>query len=158
MSFQEAVRNALMQNYANFNGRASRPEFWYFVLAIVIATVFASIIDDYALGEPVLESIVTLGTIIPFLAVGARRLHDTDRSGWWLLIHVIPLIGSIVLIVWWVFVGSPGPNHFGPPPEDALKFAFAVESAPLVRRWAGGRFQQARACQEGTTNFLSAAR
>jgi uncharacterized membrane protein YhaH (DUF805 family) len=124
MSFQEAVQSALTRNYANFNGRASRPEFWYFVLAIIIATFLASVIDNYALGEPVLESLVTLGTIIPLFAVGARRLHDTDRSGWWLLIHVIPLIGSIVLIVWWASLGSLGANRFGPPPEEARQ-AFA---------------------------------
>ncbi len=117
MSFQEAVRSAL-RNYANFNGRASRMEFWYFILGIIIATIVASIIDSYALDEPLLESLVTVGTIVPSLAVGTRRLHDIDRSGWWQLIHVIPLIGSIVLIVWWASLGSPGANRFGPPPEE----------------------------------------
>ena len=124
MSFQEAVRSALIPNYANFNGRASRPEYWYFILAIIIATVVATIIDDYAIGEPVLETIVSLGTIIPSLSVGARRLHDTDRSGWWQLIGIVPLIGVIVLIVWWVSAGSPGANRFGPAPQGA-RAAFA---------------------------------
>jgi uncharacterized membrane protein YhaH (DUF805 family) len=60
---------------------------------------------------------VSLGTIIPFLAVGARRLHDIDRAGWWQLIQAVPLIGSIVLIIWWASLGSLGANRFGQPPQ-----------------------------------------
>ena len=116
MGFQEAVQSALIRNYANFNGRALRSEFWWFMLAFVIAGGVASAID-YALlsNRAILETIVSLGSILPTLSVGARRLHDTDRSGWWQLLQVIPLIGIIILIVWFVQVGTPGSNRFGPP-------------------------------------------
>ncbi len=124
MSFQEAVQSALTRNYANFNGRASRPEYWYFILAFILASVAASLIDNYVIGYSILETFVSIGTIIPSLSVGARRLHDIDRSGWWQLIGIVPLIGVIVLIVWWVSAGSPGANRFGPPPQGA-RAAFA---------------------------------
>ena len=117
MSFADAVRKALLENYANFQGRATRPEFWWFMLAILLATLVAAVIDDELIGRgSVLETLVGLGTIIPSLAVGVRRLHDTDRTGWWQLLHLVPLIGLIVLIVWWVTPGEPGPNRFGAPP------------------------------------------
>lgn len=116
MSFSEAVNSVLFQNYANFQGRAARPEFWWFMLAILIASLVAAIIDEYGIGPPILESLVTLVTIIPSLSVGARRLHDTDRSGWWQLLSLIPLIGTIVLIVWWATAGSAAENRFGRPP------------------------------------------
>ena len=115
MSFQEAVRSALIENYANFTGRALRSEFWYFMLAFVIASLVATAIDVSILRHTILETIVTLAAVLPTLAVGARRLHDIDRSGWWQFIQVIPLIGIIVLIYWFAQPGEPGPNRFGPP-------------------------------------------
>ncbi len=116
MSFGEAVNSALFRNYANFQGRAARPEFWWFMLAILIASLVATVIDAYVIGPRIFESLVTLGTIVPSLSVGARRLHDTDRSGWWQLLSLIPVIGMIVLIVWWASAGWPGDNRFGRPP------------------------------------------
>ncbi len=117
MSFQEAVQSALIRKYADFQGRAARPEFWWFMLAIALATLVASILDEFVLrGGSILETLVGLGTVIPSLAVGARRLHDTDRSGWWLLLHLLPLIGVIVLIVWWAQPGEAGRKRFGEPP------------------------------------------
>ena len=118
MSFSEAVQTALLKKYADFQGRAARPEFWWFMLAILLATVVAALIDEFLFGgRSILETLVTLGTIVPSLSVGARRLHDTDRSGWWQLLSLIPLIGTIVLIVWWAQPGNAGPNRFGPPPS-----------------------------------------
>ena len=70
------------------------------MLALFVATTVALVIDINMIGRPILKSVVTLGAIIPSLSVAARRLHDTDRSGWWQLIGVVPLIGAIVLIVW----------------------------------------------------------
>lgn len=117
MTFQEAVQVSLVRKYADFQGRATRPEFWWFMLAILLATLVAAIVDDGLIGRgEVLETLVGLGTIIPSLAVGVRRLHDTDRSGWWQLLHLVPLIGLIVLIVWWVAPGDAGSNRFGAPP------------------------------------------
>lgn len=117
MTFQEAVQTALVKKYADFQGRATRPEFWWFMLAVAIATLIAAVIDDGLIGGgEIVETIVGLATVIPSLAVGVRRLHDTDRSGWWQLLHLVPLIGLIVLIVWWATPGIAAPNRFGEPP------------------------------------------
>jgi uncharacterized membrane protein YhaH (DUF805 family) len=118
MTFSEAIQSALVRKYASFQGRTLRSEFWWFMLAVVIATFVAATIDQYALGgRTILEGLVTLATVVPSLSVGARRLHDIDRSGWWQLLSIIPLIGTIVLIVWWAQAGTPGPNRFGEPPS-----------------------------------------
>lgn len=91
------AKRPILEKYADFTGRASRPEYWWYVLAIVIAFVVARVIESilgvghmlfYSYGP--LSALLWLATIIPSLAVGARRLHDTDRSGWWLLICVVP--------------------------------------------------------------------
>ena len=117
MNFTEAVRSGF-QNYANFNGRAQRSAFWYWVLFSAVVGTVLTLVDSamFDEGTPVLSGLFSLATIIPNLAVGARRLHDTDRSGWWQLIVFIPLIGIIVLIVWMASRGKPGPNRFGENP------------------------------------------
>jgi uncharacterized membrane protein YhaH (DUF805 family) len=113
MSFTDAIQSGF-SNYANFQGRALRSEYWFFALGIALISLVAQLIDRFGLGYPVLGTIVSLGTIIPSLAVATRRLHDTDRSGWWQLLLVIPRIGVIVLIVWYATIGTPGTNRFGP--------------------------------------------
>ncbi len=116
MTFQESVQTCLVRNYANFQGRAARPEFWWFMLAIVLASLIAGFLDGFIFGgREILEAIVALGTVVPSLAVGARRLHDIDRSGWWQLLSIL-LIGTLVLIYFWVQPGTQGPNRFGEPP------------------------------------------
>lgn len=99
MNFTESV-STCFKKYADFNGCATRPEFWWF-MAFCIAGNFVlmsvSIIFYWIFG---------LATLVPSLAVGARRLHDTDRSGWWQLIWLIPLIGWIVLIIWFAQEGK----------------------------------------------------
>ena len=113
MSFTDAIQSGF-SNYANFQGRALRSEYWFFVLGVALISIVAQLIDRFGLGYPVLGAIVSLGTIIPSLAVAARRLHDTDRSGWWQLLVFVPLIGAILLIVWYATAGTPGTNRFGP--------------------------------------------
>ena len=110
----DAVKKAI-DNYANFEGRATRPEFWWVVLAVFVGSIITSIIDS-VIGIPLTGILFTLAIIVPYLAVGARRLHDTAKSGWWLLIGLIPCVGTIVLIVLTVQPGTPGPNQYGPPP------------------------------------------
>src|SRR5690554_2296031 len=110
----------VLKKYAVFSGRARRSEYWYFFLFNMIIAFVLGFIDGFAgLGDPeagigILGSIYSLAVLIPSIAVGVRRLHDTDRSGWWLLIGLIPLIGAIVLIVFFVLDGSQGDNGFGP--------------------------------------------
>ena len=117
MTFGEAVRSGF-DHYVKFDGRASRPAFWWWVLFVVLASVGANIID-LAIGAPVFSAIVGLGLLLPNLSVSIRRLHDTDRSGWWVLIWLIPLIGWIVLLVFYLQQGDAGENRFGPPPATA---------------------------------------
>jgi uncharacterized membrane protein YhaH (DUF805 family) len=112
MGFADAVRTCLSK-YVDFQGRAMRSEFWWFALFNIIVQIVTSLIDRGVLNYPVLSTIATLALILPGLAVSVRRLHDTDRSGWWLLISFIPLIGAIVLIVWYCTKGSVGQNRFG---------------------------------------------
>jgi uncharacterized membrane protein YhaH (DUF805 family) len=116
LSMPEAVRRVLTQ-YATFTGRARRSEYWWFALAQIIASFVASALDQ-ALGTILLSLLVGLGLLIPSIAVGVRRLHDTGRSGWWLLIAFVPLVGAIVLIVFFVQDSQPGTNQYGPSPKD----------------------------------------
>ena len=105
-----------LQNYADFSGRARRQEFWMFSLLQLLAIILASVLDA-VLGFPILSLIVGLGLFIPALSVSVRRLHDTDRSGFWLLLIFIPVIGAIVLFVFYLLEGTRGPNRFGPDPK-----------------------------------------
>jgi len=113
------------KKYAVFSGRSRRKEYWYFVLFNVIAAVVLSLIDmllgtfSSSSNIGLLSGIYSLAVIIPTLALSVRRLHDTDRSGWWILIGLVPLIGSIVLLVFYVMDSTPGQNRFGPNPKGA---------------------------------------
>jgi len=95
VTFTESIRTCFSK-YVDFNGVASRSEFWWFVLFVLLANLVLSWIS------PTLSYIFGLAVLLPELAVGARRLHDTGRSGWWQLLLLIPIIGLIVLIVFWV--------------------------------------------------------
>ena len=110
--FQNYVN--VLKNYVTFTGRANRPEYWYFVLVNFIVAVLIGIVG-VMVHLPVLSDIYSLAVLLPSLAVGARRLHDTDRSGWWLLIGLVPLIGFIVLIVFFVQKGTEKEIRFGKP-------------------------------------------
>jgi uncharacterized membrane protein YhaH (DUF805 family) len=121
-----AVRTCFAK-YATFSGRAGRREYWWFFLFCVIVSILTSILDAY-LGtgfesdsavladQGVVSSLVTLLLLLPNLAVGARRLHDTGRSGWWQLLFVIPCVGVIVLIVFFATAGDRMPNKYGDVP------------------------------------------
>ena len=123
MSFQDAVRICLQRKYADFNGRARRSEYWFFILFTAIVGVVGGILDaifglrsgTYG-GTGPIQGILQLALLIPTLAVGARRLHDIGRSGWWLLIGLIPIVGLIVLIVFFVQDSQPA-NQYGPNPK-----------------------------------------
>jgi uncharacterized membrane protein YhaH (DUF805 family) len=112
-----------LRKYAVFDGRARRREYWFFVLFAVIISAVLSIVDtmigtmNWQSGYGILSGLFALAILIPSLAVGARRLHDTGRSGWWLLVGLIPFIGVIVLIVFFVLDSQPGTNAYGPNPK-----------------------------------------
>ncbi len=109
MTFQQAVKHCLTNNYANFNGTAARSEFWWFYLFTLIVSWVALGLGSLISGGwgNTLQGIVHLVLLLPMLAVGARRLHDVGRSGWWQLL-IPTLIGILVLIYWWVQPGKSG--------------------------------------------------
>lgn len=115
----------VLKKYAVFNGRARRKEYWYFLLFHIIVSIVLAFIDVATglfiteAGVGMLSSIYMLAILIPSIAVSVRRLHDTNRSGWWMLILLVPLIGPIVLIVFMVFDGKPEENKYGINPKLA---------------------------------------
>ena len=117
---------AVKQKYADFTGRATRSEYWYFVLFYLLLSAGLMIVDallgwfNSELGVGVLSGIYTLALMIPSLSVTVRRLHDTGRSAWWLLLGLIPLIGGIVLLVFLVQDSQDGANRFGTNPKTVL--------------------------------------
>lgn len=113
MDFITAVRTAF-EKYATFSGTAARPEYWWFVLFLLLGNLVFGALDNLLFGSQsqILGALFSLGTLLPALAVGARRLHDIGRSGWWLLIALIPLIGTLVLIWWFIQPSKPDDNPF----------------------------------------------
>ncbi|MBE4909647.1 DUF805 domain-containing protein [Bacillus luteolus] len=106
-----------IKNYAVFRGRARRTEYWMFVLVSAIFAFVIAFIEPFLGIEPILSGIYSLFLLLPSLSVTVRRLHDTGRSGWWILISLIPLIGAIVLFVFTVLDSEPGENKYGPSPK-----------------------------------------
>ncbi|MFQ1022407.1 DUF805 domain-containing protein [Avibacterium paragallinarum] len=111
----------VLKNYAQFNGRARRKEFWWFVTVDFLLCVILGLLDFVLLNNDFgFSGIYGLATLIPSLAVRVRRLHDIDRSGWWLLIGIIPVIGFIVLVVFACLDGTQGKNRFGEDPKNPV--------------------------------------
>ncbi|MGL4249731.1 MAG: DUF805 domain-containing protein [Aeromonas sp.] len=108
---------SVLKQYAVFSGRARRTEYWMFVLFNVIVMLSLGMVDRLIGSEGVISGIYSLVLLLPSLAVAVRRMHDTDRSGWWLLIVFIPLIGSLIFIYFMVCKGQQGPNRFGDDPK-----------------------------------------
>jgi uncharacterized membrane protein YhaH (DUF805 family) len=119
----------VLRQYSDFSGRARRTEFWMFTLFNVVVAVVLALIDTYLIGPELAGGYGLAGiiyaviTLVPSLAVGARRLHDTNRSGWWQLIAIVPIIGWIVLIVFWALDGVRGANQHGPNPKELAPVA-----------------------------------
>jgi uncharacterized membrane protein YhaH (DUF805 family) len=135
MNLSEAVKMALAR-YASFGGRARRSEYWYFTLFHLLAILLANVVSYLAmLAIPalgfILYSIVIFGTLLPHLAVSVRRLHDVNRTGWWYLFGFVPLLGAIVLLVWFCTDGTRGPNRFGADPKATVSVAGSTERGQL---------------------------
>ena len=145
MTFGQSIKH-VFSNYANFQGRASRSEFWWWYLFVLLVALIPSIIANIGVQQSlstvsvndatgaltggslnglaifgiVLSVLWSLAVLIPTLAVGCRRFHDTDRSGWWwLLWYLCCFVGAIIVIVFWASPGTPGPNRFGDGPARA---------------------------------------
>ena len=110
----------VLKKYVTFSGRARRTEYWMFTLFNLIAAIILMVIDGALGSTPILYSIYMLAVLLPSLAVTIRRLHDTDRSGWWLLLMLIPLVGPIVVLVFMCLEGTRDENRFGVDPKAAL--------------------------------------
>ncbi|MFD9395975.1 DUF805 domain-containing protein [Streptomyces sp. NPDC060000] len=108
----------VLKKYAVFSGRARRQEYWMFTLINVIISIVLAIIDA-AIGSSILGIVYTLAVLLPALGVAVRRLHDTGRSGGWIFIALIPLVGTIILIVFLASEGKQEPNQYGPNPKLA---------------------------------------
>ena len=109
----------VLRRYTDFGGRADRPEFWWFALINLIVEVAIWVIGialfGFATGEA-LAIVYGLATLLPVLGVEIRRLHDTNKSGWWIVVSLVPFVGGIILIVLLAIAGTPGPNRYGPQP------------------------------------------
>ena len=131
--FQKYFIEVFTKNFANFNGRARRKEYWMFFLISALISIVLTLLDillgtysvEYEAG--LFSGLYSLLILIPSIAVVVRRLHDTDRSGWWILISLIPLIGVIVLFVFMCLDSQPGTNRFGVNPKEA-----ASQTLPAV--------------------------
>ncbi len=134
MTFSESVKTCFAK-YVTWQGRASRSEYWWFVLFILLAYATGALIDNmlgftFSVTDPLtgeetssgygwVTMLIALGVILPNISVVVRRLHDKGRSGWWYWIGLIPLIGSLILLYWFCTRGTEGPNDYGPDPLGA---------------------------------------
>jgi uncharacterized membrane protein YhaH (DUF805 family) len=116
MGIQEAITTCFSK-YVSFDGRAPRSEYWYWVLFIVVVYVVLLAIGAAAQSSiiSILAMLFILATFLPSISVIVRRLHDTDHSGWWYWIALVPIVGGLWLLYFMVIAGTPGPNRFGPP-------------------------------------------
>jgi uncharacterized membrane protein YhaH (DUF805 family) len=111
----------LTTGYALFRGRARRREYWLFFLASLLVSIAISLIESLVLGDASwVSAVYFIATFIPGIAVGVRRLHDIDRTGWWWLILFVPIIGIVVFVIFLATAGREGENRFGPDPKAML--------------------------------------
>jgi uncharacterized membrane protein YhaH (DUF805 family) len=116
-----------LRRYAEFSGRSRRKEYWMFVLFNIIVGIVTTALDallgfDFGATGP-LNALASLALLVPGIAVAVRRLHDTDRSGWWFLLIFVPILGWIALLVFYCLDGTRGPNRFGPDPKELADFS-----------------------------------
>jgi uncharacterized membrane protein YhaH (DUF805 family) len=116
MTMTQAIRSAF-ERWCTFSGRAGGTEYWWFVLFGTIAFALACLLDHAAFGRhAAFWTTCTLVLLVPYVALAVRRLHDTDRSGWWMLLTFVPL-GNLVLLIWFCAPSTWGPNRYGPMPD-----------------------------------------
>jgi len=172
MDFIEAIKSGF-RNYVTFKGRAARSEYWYWTLFAVLVSLAGEIADNVLFESPssgLFAPLISLGLFLPGLAVSVRRLHDLDRTGWWLLL-IFTIVGIILLLIWSCIKGTKGANRFAPDPlvgaetgiaksvqgfakgaSFAIIVLFAI--APLISLIIGGGIAAALGCEldEGTVH------
>lgn len=127
MTMGEAISNGF-RNYACFAGRASRSEMWFFALFYALAYLAASAVDLAMTMQtgavfPLCTTLTSLALLLPAISVEVRRLHDVGRSGWWLWLCLVPVLGTVALLIWFCARGTPGANRYGPPDTRAVQTA-----------------------------------
>lgn len=120
MSFGQAITLGF-RRYVAFHGRSARWEYWYWTLFVLLLSLGLGVLDVAIFGDSYqtvapLQAIGGIVTLLPNISISVRRLHDIGRSGWWLLLIFVPLIGMIVLLIWFATRGNAGPNRYGPDP------------------------------------------
>jgi uncharacterized membrane protein YhaH (DUF805 family) len=119
----EYILNTYRNNYINFNGRVRRREFWAYILFFVITVIILTIIDlmigifYMEIGLGILSGLFIIFSILPTLSIATRRLHDINKSGWWQLLGIIPIIGAFILFIFYAIDSFPGQNNFGYNPK-----------------------------------------
>ncbi len=132
--FIDPIKN----HYFDFEGRATRQQFWMFFLIYLIVAIVIGVVESMVGLEDILTGLFGVALLLPYLGLAARRLHDIDKSGWWLLIGLVPIIGFIVLLVFYIKKGDAGENQYGPSPLGPEAAAptpggeAPAESAPMA--------------------------
>jgi uncharacterized membrane protein YhaH (DUF805 family) len=153
----------VLKQYADFNGRARRTEFWMFTLFSVLASIVLGLVDaligtasfvgtgsGFVYSPGLLGGLYGLAVLIPTLAVTVRRLHDQDKSGWFILLGLIPIVGGIIVLVFMCLEGTRGPNRFGPDPkQDAMAGGYPQGGYPQQGYPQAGYPQQQGFPQQG---------
>ena len=111
---KKSVETVVLKNYANIDGRATRPEYWWFVLAYAVVNIILRVIPKVGL---ILSGVLALAVLVPSICAAVRRLHDINKNGWWLLLSFIPIVGAIILIVWLAKPSDNGENQYGERPR-----------------------------------------
>jgi uncharacterized membrane protein YhaH (DUF805 family) len=107
----------VMKKYVVFSGRARRKEYWMFVLFNIIIFIVLYFLESLVGGPGILANLYSLAILLPGISVGVRRLHDIGRTGWWILVGFIPVIGTIILLIFMILDSNPGENKYGPNPK-----------------------------------------
>lgn len=144
MNFSDAIRSGI-SNYANFSGRASRSEYWFFQLFFLLCMIgfmiFTSVISASNFTAGILGFVAIIGYVgfvIPLVSVGVRRLHDRNMAGWWYLIVIAPM-GQFILLIIFVLKGNEGPNDYGPDPLNGPDFEPFETGTPATEKAAYSR-------------------
>lgn len=131
MNIKQSITSVLSK-YVDFSGRACRSEFWYWQLSVVVVSLVLTMVDNAVFPQMVwspLSNLFSLAVFLPALSVTSRRLHDTDRSAWWMLLWFVPVIGWIIVIIWTILEGTKGSNRFG---DDPLAGGAAEATPPVA--------------------------
>lgn len=153
MDFGQAI-STCFKKYADINGRAQRSEYWWFFLLNVIVNIAGTTL----FGDGLISVLITIALLVPAVSVGVRRLHDTNRTGWWMLAFIIPLLGLILALFWLTKRGTVGPNQYGDDPLEGYAGAQTYDNdidAQTRARNDGGMF---RGNKERTTPQSDAGR